>query len=410
MSNTKNNVFEKRTYYKDNLHTTNKLVAFILFGSGFSGLIFAICTKIQLFNIAYKYCFLIFFAAIIFSLILLVLNRFSRIRNTVKYLGLIFSSLEVAMIASTPGVGLSIFICFAIIPFMSTLYLSRATSIITSVISYFVMLLALYAKAHNYNLIPNDPESAFIWFGTEAIGYSMTHLFVFIVTMFISRSFKQTLLREYNKQEQLKEIKQDLIKSFANIIEWSDKYTGEHIKRTCIYVDLIANKLVEMNCYTDILTPQTISIYSSAAALHDIGKINVPNNILSKPGKFTPEEYEIMKSHSQIGYNIITTDLSKLEEPEYIDIASQMALFHHEKWDGSGYPKHIKGTEIPLCSRIMAAADVLDALLSKRQYKDSYSLDKTFEIILNERGKQFEPCIADAVIGLKQQILSVIDE
>lgn len=314
------------------------------------------------------------------------------------------------MIASTPGIGLSIFICFAIIPFMSTLYLSRATSIITSVISYFVMLLALYAKAHNYNLIPNDPESAFIWFGTEAIGYSMTHLFVFIVTMFISRSFKQTLLREYNKQEQLKEIKQDLIKSFANIIEWSDKYTGEHIKRTCIYVDLIANKLVEMNCYTDILTPQTISIYSSAAALHDIGKINVPNNILSKPGKFTPEEYEIMKSHSQIGYNIITTDLSKLEEPEYIDIASQMALFHHEKWDGSGYPKHIKGTEIPLCSRIMAAADVLDALLSKRQYKDSYSLDKTFEIILNERGKQFEPCIADAVIGLKQQILSVIDE
>ena len=402
--------FQKQLYYRDNLYNTNNLVSIVLFSSAIVGFIFALCTKIQLFNIKYKYCFLISIVSIIFGIIQLALNKIARIRNIVKYIGLIFSSVVVALITSTPGVGLSIFICFAIIPFMSTLYLSRTTSIITSVACYIVMIIALYIKSHNYNLIPNDPESALVWFSVEAIGYSLSYFFVFLFTLFISSSFKRTLLREYEKQQELKDLKQELINSFANIVEWSDKYTGEHIKRTCIYVNLIANKLVEMGYYEDVLTKKTIKLYSSAAALHDIGKINVPNNVLSKPGKFTEEEYELMKTHSQTGYDIITTDLSNLEDPEYIKIASEMALYHHEKWDGTGYPKKIKGTEIPLCSRIMAAADVLDALLSKRQYKDSYDIDKTFNIISEEKGKQFEPCIADAVFELKDKIIAVISE
>lgn len=399
---------EKRTYYKDNLFFTNNFVAVVLFLTSFCGVIFAICTKTGYFNIKYKDCFLVSILSVSFALIQFLLNKIASIRSFVKYLGLIFSSIIVAVTASTPGVGLSIFICFAIIPFISTLYLSKRTSIITSAFCYLVMLVSLFFKSRNYNLLPHDKDSAFIWFNIEAIGYSLTYFFVFLITLMISQSLKKTLNREFEKREQLKKIKEELIQSFANIVEWSDKYTGEHIKRTCIYVNLISNKLVEMNQYTDILTPNTISLYTSAAALHDIGKINVPNNILSKPGKFTQEEYEIMKSHSKIGYDIISTDLSSLEDPEYIKIAGDMALYHHEHWDGNGYPNKISGTQIPLCSRIMAAADVLDALLSKRQYKDAFDLEKTFTIIKSEKGKQFEPCIADAVINLKDKIIEVL--
>ena len=231
--------------------------------------------------------------------------------------------------------------------------------------------------------------------------------FISALALSVSNAFKKALTLEFEKQNKIEELKYDLIETFAHIIEWSDKYTGLHIQRTSKYVELIAKKLAENGYYKNELTPEYIKLMVSAAPLHDVGKINVPNNILCKNGKFTPDEFEIMQTHSRTGYNIIINELSRFEDENYVKLASQMALYHHERWDGSGYPNKIKEKEIPLCGRIMAAADVLDALLSKRQYKEKFSIEETFRIFDEQRNRQFESCIVDAVFALKDEIAEI---
>lgn len=398
----------ERSYYKRNLESTNNFVAIILFVASLLGSFFALGTYISLFNIPYVYCLIIQILGILLSFTLYILNKIQPLRKALMYVGLVFISIFTSFVAIVPGVGLSIYIAFILVSFVSTLYLQTRLSVITSFISYLLMVGTLYFNSHFYYLTNSEPKILPEEFFGEFLGYSSTYIFVFIITLSVSNTFKKTLLLELEKQNKIKQLKLELIETFAHIVEWSDKYTGHHIQRTRTYVELISNKLVEMGYYTDDLTPEKIKLFVSAAPLHDIGKINVPNNILSKPGKFTPEEFEIMKTHSKTGYNIIMSDLARFEDIEYIKTASQMALYHHEKWDGTGYPNNIKGTDIPLCGRIMAAADVLDALLSKRQYKEKFTIDDTLGIFEKERDKQFEPCIVDAVLALKDDVIRII--
>ena len=198
-----------------------------------------------------------------------------------------------------------------------------------------------------------------------------------------------------------------VIISFANLVESRDSFTGEHIKRTAIYVELIARELVKKGLYTDVLTEENIQLFVNTAPLHDLGKIRVPDQILCKPSRFTPEEFERMKTHSLEGYNLIDENLTGVESDEFLEIAKIMALYHHEKWNGTGYPNNVKGTDIPLCARIMAAADVLDALLSKRQYKDAMSIEQAMDIFRESSGSHFEPCIVDAVLACEDSIREV---
>lgn len=165
-----------------------------------------------------------------------------------------------------------------------------------------------------------------------------------------------------------------------------------------------------MGHYQLKLTDREIDLYTQAAPLHDIGKFCIPTDILNKPGKYTAEEYEEMKKHAQAGHDLIENEFSGLQNDDFVKIASQMAWFHHEKWDGTGYPRGIKGNEIPLCGRIMAAADVLDALLSRRLYKEAYEVEKTFDIMESLKGTQFEPCIVEAVMSLKEDIVRIMNE
>ena len=243
--------------------------------------------------------------------------------------------------------------------------------------------------------------------GTQLGGYSIEFLVIGILSYLISKKLRDNLINEYSQKKRIENIQTKLIQSFANIVEWNDQFTGEHIKRTSIYVELIARELVKQGNYAVELTEEKIQLMIKAAPLHDIGKISVPNNILNKPGKLTDEEFEIMKSHSETGYQILEKELKDMEDPEYIQLAEDMALYHHEKWNGQGYPKKIAGEEIPLSARIMAAADVLDALLSKRQYKDAFTIDKTMEIFKESSGSHFEPCIVDAVLALKDRIFDI---
>ena len=144
--------------------------------------------------------------------------------------------------------------------------------------------------------------------------------------------------------------------------------------------------------------------------MHDIGKITTPDDILRKPGKLTEEEFEIMKKHAEEGGKIIKSTMSYIEENEYVDIAYDVAVYHHEKWNGKGYPEGLKETEIPLGARIMAVADVFDALTSERCYKKPVGIDEAFDIIRDSAGTHFDKDIVDVFMELKPEVRKILGE
>ena len=147
-----------------------------------------------------------------------------------------------------------------------------------------------------------------------------------------------------------------------------------------------------------------------AAPLHDIGKIKISDSILNKPGRLTPEEFDVIKTHTIEGAKIIEQTLRNIENNDYIETAEQMALYHHEKWNGTGYPMGLAGEQIPLCARIMAVVDVFDALTSKRVDKDAFSVDKAIDILKESSGSHFEPKLVDEFIKIRSKIEKVFEE
>lgn len=202
----------------------------------------------------------------------------------------------------------------------------------------------------------------------------------------------------------IEKIQREIIISLANMIESRDGSTGQHVKRTSQYVEMIIEELKKRNLFADVIDDAFIYNVIKAAPMHDIGKIKVPDQVLQKPGKLTEEEFEIMKQHSPEGGKIIRMIMEQIEEKDYIEVAYNVAKFHHEKWNGRGYPDGLAGEEIPLEARIMAVADVFDALISKRCYKDAMSLDKAFGIIEESKGDHFDPQIAQVFLELRPQI------
>lgn len=182
-----------------------------------------------------------------------------------------------------------------------------------------------------------------------------------------------------------------LIITMADMVERRDSDTGEHIQKTALYVKIIVEGLNKKGYYAEKITPKFMSDVVRSAPLHDIGKINIPDGILNKPGKLTPEEFEIMKTHSTAGKRIMENAISTVKGENYLKEARNMAAYHHERWDGKGYPEGLHGEVIPLSARIMAVADVFDALTSPRVYKPAFPLEKALAIITEESGKQFDP-------------------
>ena len=197
------------------------------------------------------------------------------------------------------------------------------------------------------------------------------------------------------------------INSFAELVESRDKSTGNHIKKTAQYVEAIATQLAREGKYRDVLTPEYIHKLKRSAPLHDIGKIAVSDLILNKPGKLTDEEYKIMQTHSAAGYEILKNmekEAGSTMDEGYLKESIEMAYYHHEKWDGTGYPNKIKGEEIPLSARIMAVADVFDALVAERVYKKPFPFEKAMAIITEGAGKHFDPVVVEAFTHIAQKL------
>ncbi len=202
------------------------------------------------------------------------------------------------------------------------------------------------------------------------------------------------------------------LRALACLAETRDDETGNHILRTQGYVEVLCQQLAKTEKYMQIMTPKFIATVTKAAPLHDIGKVGIPDNVLHKPGKLSPEEWKIMKTHSELGAKAIKKSIEDQKNQtvfDFLHVAMDIAHYHHEKWDGSGYPKGLKGSDIPLSARLMALADVFDALISKRVYKPAFTLEKTTEIILEGRGSHFDPDIVDAFVAQATTFKDIAD-
>lgn len=191
-----------------------------------------------------------------------------------------------------------------------------------------------------------------------------------------------------------------MIETLGTLAEYRDPETGGHIKRTQNFVKVLAKELSRLDKYRDILTDEYIELLYQSAPMHDIGKVGIRDCILSKHGKLTDEEIHEIQSHCLYGYKTLETAEQKLGKGSFISVAKEMAYTHHEKWNGRGYPNGLKGDDIPISGRIMALADVYDALISKRVYKEPFSHEKAFEIIMNGDGRtgkdDFDPDVTAA--------------
>ena len=211
---------------------------------------------------------------------------------------------------------------------------------------------------------------------------------------------------EHSKLEFIK-MQNHTIESLSNLVENRDEDTGEHVRRTREYVEILAVQLMKNGHYTDILTPRYVRFLKRAAPMHDIGKIVVPDAILKKPGRLTSEEFALMKRHASEGGRIVHEIFDGYEEPDYIQITADVAAHHHEKWDGTGYPDKLSGTDIPLSARIMALADVFDALVSPRIYKTSMSYEEAFKLIEENIGIHFDPIIAQEFLNIREKAVAI---
>ena len=198
------------------------------------------------------------------------------------------------------------------------------------------------------------------------------------------------------------------IRVMVSLAEFRDECTGNHIRRTQNYVRLLAEYLSTQARDRDFLSAEHIDQIAKASPLHDIGKIAIPDHILLKPGKHTPEEFAIMKTHSAKGESMLTTTRHEIGEDNLmLQFATEIARSHHERWDGSGYPDKLAGENIPLAARLMAVADVYDALRSRRPYKAPFSHAEAVTLILGERGKHFDPALVDAFTALETQFATI---
>lgn len=207
-----------------------------------------------------------------------------------------------------------------------------------------------------------------------------------------------------NNADHIHAIQEQMIVGMAKMVESRDSNTGGHIKRTSQVVSILVEEIKKLPRFN--YSDEFYNALIAAAPMHDLGKIAIDDQILRKPGKFSSEEFDVMKTHAEKGCAIVENLLSQIETPFFVEIAKNVACYHHERWDGSGYPFGISGEKIPFEARVMAVADVYDALVSKRCYKDSVSFDIAFEFIVNAMGTHFDPGLKECFVNCRDRLES----
>lgn len=275
--------------------------------------------------------------------------------------------------------------------------------------AYVVLTLAIFLSRWNY--INRHKRISILTYLIVLVGVTGVQI-IYPQALITSLGVAVMILGIYTNQEnpaveELTIYHNEMIMGFATLVENKDGSTGGHIKRTSMYVKLLTEELRKRGFYKDILTADYRRNLYLAAPMHDIGKISVPDVILQKPGKLTNEEFEIMKQHTVSGGKIIKETFGHLVDEEYTKMAYDVAYCHHEKWNGKGYPQGLKGEEIPLCARIMAIADVFDAVSEKRCYRDAMPLEQCFDIIQKGSGQDFDPMLVKVFMDIREKVILV---
>jgi putative two-component system response regulator len=213
------------------------------------------------------------------------------------------------------------------------------------------------------------------------------------------------LIRE--RTAQIKRLQNGIVTVLADVVEERDKETGGHNDRTSAYIKVLIKAMAERGVYADEIREWNLEDVVLSAQLHDTGKIHISDTVLNKPGKLNNDEFEQMKSHPMEGARIIDRMIEHTGEEEFLHNAKLFAEYHHEHWDGTGYPHGLKGTEIPLQGRIMAIVDVYDALVSRRSYKEPYTEEEAVRIISTNAGRHFDPEIVEVFLEVEDQIKAV---
>ena len=440
------NVNTDDSFFIENIVNINKKINLILFCACIVPVSFVLLTKIGVWYVPTMYAVMILVYNLVFGTICFFFNRTSNkvLQYISMYLGLFAVSMFVFLLGIKGVIVLTVSYAFA--PIISCLYYNRKLTTITTILNFFLTILAFWLRSASVMLVLSGIKTPLRWFIENMPGVCVEFIFVFLIADTLSRRTYQTLrrimslnadmngayrrlneknLEQFNMNKELQEKNEyieklntelnlknvslnenqhKIIRFIVNCLANFDIFAVKHNYHASTYVAEICQKLRENGHYAEELTDEVITRFSLAALLHDIGKIRVPQRIINKVGKYTDEEYEVMKCHPMEGRKILE-HLPPVDEGKFNIVVKEMSLYHHEKWDGSGYPYGVAGEAIPLCARIMAAADVLDALISVRLYKEPLSVDEAMKVFESEKGKHFEPCIAEAVIALKDKIL-----
>ena len=436
------------SFFTENIVNINKKIYTILFCAILVPIAFVVLTYVGVWYVPTPYALMILIYTLVMAFVCFILNRtWNRTLQYVSmYLGLIAISGFVFLLGMKGVIVLTISWAFA--PFISCLYYNRRLTRVTTIINFILTILAYWLRSSAVTLVLSGVKSQKRWFIENVPGVIVEFIFVFLVTDFLSKRTAETFrrlmslnsdkdgaykrlnektLEQFNtnkelqeKNEYIEKLNQELnsrneglYENQHKIVEFVVKSFGSfdifgvtHNYHVGKFVEEICKQLRADGHYEEELTENTIKMFMLAALLHDAGKIRIPQHIVNKTGKYTKEEYEIMKTHPMEGRKLLE-GMPVIDDGNFNVTAKEMALYHHERWDGSGYPYGVAGDTIPLCARILAAADVLDALISPRLYKEPMSIDDAIKVFEEEKGKAFEPCIAEAVIALKNEIITI---
>ncbi len=358
----------------------------------------------DIFVISHKIMTTSYICSGLFLLLPLFLNNILKVKNGfVKYLNVFSAALFVTFVSITLTYHVVVVYVYPIA--IAGLYFSKKLNIFATTITVCGVSVA-QVVAFYVDTVQDDNfmtlRSVVLW---GIIPRAIILIAIAVIFTMLSSRTMNLLKKLMTAADDLTHYHHEMVMGFATLVENKDGSTGGHIKRTSLYVKLLADELLRRGCYDDELTREYIEMLGNAAPMHDIGKIAVPDIILQKPDKLTDEEFETMKIHTIRGGEIIHETFGHLmEDKKYTKMAYEVARFHHEKWNGKGYPDGLKGEEIPLCARIMAVADVFDAVSERRCYRDAMPMEKCFEIIESGSGTSFDPLLVEVFMSIRENV------
>lgn len=393
---------------KDNVSSVNKLLNIILWCFFAILIIYYFIASTDILRVSEQFVLKWSGFVLLLNVINIILGKMNISHNIKKYYSIF--AIEAALIFGAFDVRIGYHIVYVLVPVISCIYFDKKLTFSISLISLIAMNMCIvYVSTDRVtNLYKNYTRMRYI--KATCIGYSVEFVAMMCVLWMLTTRIVQVMSNLAEKNKNILDMQQNIISSFAGLIESRDDDTGHHVKRTEKFVEVILDALDELKIYEKEMKRIRPDMISRAAQLHDIGKLKITDTILNKPGKLTDEEYETIKIHTSEGKEMIEKYLEGVEDQEFITEAKNIALSHHERWDGKGYPHGLQKEEIPFSARIMAVADVFDALVNKRCYKDAIGLEEAFVIVEQGAGTQFDPDIVRAFMHKKETIIELYNK